>query len=265
MSHQPRKRFGQHFLCDQSIIHQIVYALSPQVSDHLVEIGPGQGAITIPVLKMVKQLDVIELDKDLVPELKARSHDNPFLHIHLADVLSFDFADLKKDHRLLRVFGNLPYNISTPLIFHVLSFASIISDMLFMLQKEVALRLAAVPGSSDYGRLSVMVQYHCQVDLLFDVSKDAFYPPPKVESSIVRLLPYTDLPYHAYDYSSLERVVKEAFTQRRKTLRNSLRNLVTDAMWEQLKIRSDLRAENISVHDFVRIANLCYELKNTSD
>lgn len=253
--HRPRKRFGQHFLCDQDVIHRIVASLAPKPGEHLVEIGPGQGAITIPVLKIAKELEVVELDRDLIPELRERSHDARGLHIHSADALEFDFASLKKDARSLRIFGNLPYNISTPLIFHLLEYADIVSDMLFMLQKEVAERLAAAPNTDHYGRLSVMVQYHCHVDLLFDVSKHSFFPPPQVESSIVQLRPHRELPVVADNYELFESVVKLAFQQRRKTLRNCLKTLVNDAMWERLPIRSDARAEALSVADFVLISN----------
>ena len=183
--HIPRKRFGQHFLSDQGIIQRIVAALAPRPGEHLVEIGPGQGAITLPILKLVKQFDVVELDRDLIPQLQERCAHAGKLQIHSADALEFDFSSLKNDARLLRVFGNLPYNISTPLIFHLLDFAPVIADMLFMLQREVAERLAAETASEHYGRLSVMVQYHCQVDLLFDVPPEAFYPPPQVTSSII--------------------------------------------------------------------------------
>jgi len=253
--HIPRKRFGQHFLSDQHIVERIVTALSPQATDHLIEIGPGQGALTLPILKRVRQLEVIELDRDLLPELEARTHRAGQLHVHLADVLEVNFAALKQDTRLLRVFGNLPYNISTPLIFHLLSFAPIIADMLFMLQLEVAERLAAKENTKHYGRLSVMVQYHCHVELLFHVPPGAFYPPPKVQSSIVRLTPHKTLPYQANDETLFANVVRLAFNQRRKTLRNSLRDLITDDMWANISIASDLRAENLSVKDFVEISN----------
>lgn len=253
--HHPRKRFGQHFLCDQDIIHRIVAVLAPETSQHLVEIGPGQGALTLPVIKQTKQLEVIELDRDLIPELEMRTQPFGDITIYSEDVLKFDFDRIKMDKRPLRVFGNLPYNISTPLIFHLLDYADIISDMLFMLQKEVAERMAAPADSDDYGRLSVMVQYHCQVELLFNVPQDAFFPPPKVESSIVRLVPYKAYPYEAKNYDLFADVVRHAFGQRRKTLRNSLRELVSDAVWEAVNIRSDLRAENLTVADFVKISN----------
>ncbi|EKD71713.1 MAG: hypothetical protein ACD_46C00114G0002 [uncultured bacterium] len=253
--HTPRKRFGQHFLSDQHIIQRIVAALAPTSHDHLVEIGPGQGALTVPILRAAKQLDVIELDRDLIPELERRTHHDGRLHIHSADVLEFDFAAIKKDERQLRIFGNLPYNISTPLLFHLLDYAPIISDMLFMLQKEVAERLAAKANTEHYGRLSVMMQYCCEIDLLFDVPPQAFYPPPQVQSSIVRLIPYQQLPYKSENETLFASVVKYAFGQRRKTLRNSLKELINDDVWAHLPIRSDLRPENLSVKDFVALSN----------
>jgi 16S rRNA (adenine1518-N6/adenine1519-N6)-dimethyltransferase len=252
----PRKRFGQHFLCDQAIIQRIVATLAPAASLHLVEIGPGQGALTIPVLKQTKQLEVIELDRDLIPVLKERAAKLGALTVHEADVLAFDLASIKKDERLLHVFGNLPYNISTPLIFHLLDYANIIADMLFMLQKEVAERLAAKPRDEQYGRLSVMVQYYCQVDLLFDVPPEAFFPPPQVQSSIVRLIPYREPPHLAINFETFANIVKQAFGQRRKTLRNSLKKTVSAEQWEQLKINPTMRPEDLSVNDFVNISNL---------
>jgi len=252
----PRKRFGQHFLCDQGIVARIVAALHPQAKDHLIEIGPGQGALTLPVLKKIKYLEVIELDRDLIPELEDRVRHIGELKIYNADVLDFDFANIKNDERLLRIFGNLPYNISTPLIFHLLTFTDLISDMLFMLQKEVAMRLTAKADTDHYGRLSVMLQYHCQAELLFDVSPQAFYPPPKVQSSIVKLVPHRTLPYRAKNFEQFSVLVKQAFNQRRKTLRNSLRDLVTDQVWQQSNIKPDLRAENLGVKEFVELANL---------
>lgn len=253
--HTPRKRFGQHFLCDQAVVHRIVDALAPKIGQHLVEIGPGQGAMTLPILKLAQQLDVVELDRDLIPELIERTERAGRLHVHEADALKFDFASLKTDARMLRICGNLPYNISTPLIFHLLSFSDIVSDMLFMLQKEVAQRLAAPAGSEHYGRLSVMTQYHCDVHLLFDVSPNAFFPPPKVQSSIIQLVPFRELPFKANDYAVFESVVKQAFGQRRKTLRNSLKGLIDNGAWSQVSVHSDQRPEELSVKEFVEISN----------
>lgn len=253
--HTPRKRFGQHFLSDQAIVHRIVDALAPKIGQHLVEIGPGQGAMTLPILKLAQQLDVVELDRDLIPALEERTQHAGRLNIHQADALQFDFASLKTDARMLRIFGNLPYNISTPLIFHLLSFSNIVSDMLFMLQKEVAERLAAPADSNHYGRLSVMTQYHCDVHLLFDVPPTAFFPPPQVQSSIVKLIPHQVLPYEANDYAMLESVVKHAFGQRRKTLRNSLKQLMDADAWSRVSVRPEQRPEELGVKEFVEISN----------
>ena len=255
MIHTPRKRFGQHFLKDKGVIQRIVQALHPQVGDHLIEIGPGQGALSFPVLAHIDQLEAIEFDRDLVEGLQQDDRGLGKLIIYSADVLNFDFSEAKKDERSLRIFGNLPYNISTPLIFHLLDFAALISDMLFMVQKEVAERLAAPINIKSYGRLTVMMQYHCKIEKLFDVPAEAFNPPPKVCSSVIRLLPYHPLPFPAKDYSLFEQMVKLAFNQRRKTLRNSLRELISDEEWERIPNLSHLRAENLSVQDFVALAN----------
>lgn len=251
----PRKYFGQHFLCDKAIIQRIIASFAPKSEEHLIEIGPGQGALTVPILKQVKHLEAVELDRDLIPVLQERARNSGELVVYSADALKFDFASVKKDDRLLRVFGNLPYNISTPLIFHLLGYSSIISDMLFMLQKEVAARLAAKAGTEHYGRLSVMAQYQCQVDLLFDVPADAFYPPPQVTSSIVRLIPYREYPCRANDYELFASIVKQAFGQRRKTLRNSLKEMINDNVWAYIQIHSNLRPENLTVKNFVEISN----------
>lgn len=257
MTGAPKKRFGQHFLCDQSVIAGIVAALDPKPSDHLVEIGPGQGALTVPVLRCGVPLDVIELDRDLILELQNRMPRKSHLTIHSSDVLQFDFDTLKTDERKLRIFGNLPYNISTPLVFHLIKFSVAIKDMLFMLQKELVDRIVASPDCHDYGRLSVMVQYHYRVQKLFSVAPDAFYPPPRVQSSMIRFIPHEQLPFVANDYEHFANLVKQAFSLRRKTLRNSLRKSVPDAVWEEVDIKSDLRAENLSVADFVLLSNVC--------
>ncbi len=256
MEHIPRKRFGQHFLCDQGVIQRIVNAIHPKRNDHLIEIGPGQGAMTLPLMKITHAMEVVELDRDLIQELSERVSYHGDLCVHNQDVLTFDFTKAKQDGRLLRVVGNLPYNISTPLIFHLLDHAAVISDMLFMLQKEVADRLGAKPDSDDYGRLSVMVQYFCKVTVLFDVAPSAFYPPPKVKSSILKIIPYTTLPFVAEDEAKFAAVVKQAFSQRRKTLRNTLKSMVNEEQWAAIGINPGLRAEVLSVEDFVKIANV---------
>lgn len=253
--HGPRKRFGQHFLEDTQVIEDIVNVIAPTPGQSLVEIGPGQGALTIPVLKKTGELDVVELDRDLIPVLTARCKEYGTLRIFQADALEFDFSQLVKKSEPLRVIGNLPYNISTPLIFHLLEFAAFIQDMHFMLQKEVVDRMAAKPGDDAYGRLGIMVQYHCEVTSLFDVGPDAFYPPPKVDSSIVRLVPHKTIFPFAENYAHFENVVKLAFNQRRKTLRNSLKSLVTGEDWLRNEIDSSLRPEELSVNDYVKLSN----------
>lgn len=251
--HKPRKRFGQHFLTDQQIIQHIIAAIAPNASQHLIEIGPGQGALTFPILKQVGQLEAVEIDRDLIALLQKQSQSYGKLIIHQQDALEFDFATLAASHPL-RIFGNLPYNISTPLIFHLLKYTKVISDMVFMLQKEVVDRMAAAPRTNDYGRLSVMVQYHCQVESLFDVPPEAFSPPPKVDSSIVRLVPYQQLPFPAKDYVYFAEVIKQAFSQRRKTLRNSLKNWISDAGWERAGVNPQARPEELTVADFVNLS-----------
>ena len=258
----PRKRFGQHFLHDKHIIQRLVDVIAPRPGQHLVEIGPGQGALTVPILKEVGQLDVIEIDWDLIPALKTRCLGKGGLIAHQADALEFDFASLVHENERLRVIGNLPYNISTPLIFHLLTFSKHISDMHFMLQKEVVDRLAAKSGDDAYGRLSIMVQYHCKVTDLFYVPPSAFYPPPQVDSSVVRLIPYLDIPHAAQDYNHFSSLVREAFSHRRKTLRNALKKLVLDEHWGKSKIDPHLRPEELGVADYVFLSNLIQEEKN---
>lgn len=253
--HIPRKRFGQHFLHDKLYIQQIIEAIDPKPDQHLVEIGPGQGALTLPMLKKTEEIDVIELDWDLIPALKIRCLGKGALIAHQADALEFDFSSLVKNSEKLRIIGNLPYNISTPLIFHLLKYASIITDMHFMLQKEVVDRMSAKPSTKEYGRLSVMVQYHCVVHALFNVPPQAFYPPPQVESAFLRLIPATSKHLQAIDYSFFAEVVKTAFSHRRKTIRNSLKTLIADDDWANLQIDPQLRPEQLTVIDFVNISN----------
>ncbi|MFT7179158.1 MAG: 16S rRNA (adenine1518-N6/adenine1519-N6)-dimethyltransferase [Oceanospirillaceae bacterium] len=260
--HQARKRFGQNFLHDQGIIRHIVACIRPKPEQHIVEIGPGLGAITEHLLATAGHLDVVELDRDLLPYLRiafASYGDN--LRIHEADALQFDFSSLSKDNsntpkELLRIVGNLPYNISTPLIFHLLSYTDLIADMHFMLQKEVVLRLAAGAGTNNYGRLSIMAQYFCRVDNLFEVPPEAFDPRPKVDSAIVRMAPYTDLPHTANDFKHFESLVKSGFAQRRKTLRNNLKGIANDEQLQSLGIDPSIRPERLTVGDFVAISNL---------
>lgn len=254
--HQARKRFGQNFLVDDQIIQSIVRAVNPKAGDSLVEIGPGQGAITGLLLAACPNLQVVELDRDLIPILQRKFAQHPGLKIHEADALAFDFSQLVPAGGSLRVVGNLPYNISTPLLFHLLSYEGLIRDMHFMLQKEVVDRMAAEPNSRDYGRLSIMCQYHCAVEFLFEVGPHCFRPAPKVDSAIVRLTPHRQRPWVAGDPALLDTLVKTAFQQRRKTLRNALKHwLPDDAALAQLEIDPRQRPENLEVRDYVNLAN----------
>ncbi|MAD47140.1 MAG: 16S rRNA (adenine(1518)-N(6)/adenine(1519)-N(6))-dimethyltransferase [Oceanospirillaceae bacterium] len=262
--HRARKRFGQNFLHDTHVIDKIVRAINPKHSDALVEIGPGMGALTEPLLDACGKLDVVELDRDLIPILRTKFFNYPEFTIHEGDALKFDFNTILKPGQQLRIVGNLPYNISTPLIFHFLAHHTIVQDMHFMLQKEVVDRLAAGPGTSDYGRLGIMAQYYCKVEPLFIVSPGSFNPPPKVDSAIVRLSPYNDLPFPAKDVKTLQRVVREAFSMRRKTLRNTLKNLISADQLEALGIDNGLRPERLSLQDYVRIADAVYDLQQQS-
>lgn len=262
--HKARKRFGQNFLIDHGIIREIVRSVHPRKEDVIVEIGPGKGAITELLADACDNLSVIELDRDLVPWLKVKFEKHPNFQLFQADALQFDFAQLIKNYRPLRVVGNLPYNISTPLIFHLLGYADKVQDMHFMLQKEVVKRMAAQPGESAYGRLGIMVQYYCAVENLFDVPPTSFDPAPKVDSAIVRLTPYAQLPYVATHMKTLETLVNVAFQQRRKTLRNSLRQLLTTAQMERLPVDLSLRPEEISLPDYVAMANALGEVSFNS-
>lgn len=253
MSHQARKRFGQNFLTDAHIIGRIVDAIGPQRGQRVVEIGPGLGALTVPLLERLDHLDVVEIDRDLIARLRQR-YDDTQLTIHEGDALKYDFASLGTD---LRIVGNLPYNISTPILFHLADFAANVRDMTFMLQKEVVTRMVAAPGSRDYGRLSVMLQYRFRMGSLFDVPPDAFRPAPKVTSSIIRMVPRAAETLGADDAVRLGRIVTAAFGQRRKTLRNTLREFIDETALGALGIDPGARAERLAVADFVAIANHC--------
>lgn len=253
--HRARKRFGQNFLHDAGVIDRILRSIHAKPGEHLLEIGPGQGALTEGLLGSGAELDVVELDKDLVPILNQQFAGRDNFRLHQGDALKFDFTSLGAEPATLRVVGNLPYNISTPLIFHLLHNAHLIRDMHFMLQKEVVERMAAGPGGGDWGRLSIMVQYHCRVEHLFNVGPGAFNPPPKVDSAIVRLVPHTTLPHPAKDHRLLERVVREAFNQRRKTLRNTLKALLPNEAIEAAGVDGSLRPEQLDLAAFVRLAD----------
>ena len=262
--HRAKKRFGQNFLHDPNIIRKIVQSIHPKAEDHLVEIGPGQGAITKELLKSCGQLDAVELDRDLIHPLAEMCADLGQLQIFNADALKFDFCQLQTDERPLRLVGNLPYNISTPILFHLLEQAKCIQDMHFMLQKEVVDRMAAPPGSKTYGRLSVMLQAWCDVEPLFDIGPGAFKPAPKVDSAFVRLIPYQTPPFPVSDPALFSQIVSQAFNQRRKTLRNSLKELISDDIFLAADIDPSLRAERITLEQFARLANTAWKIGKSS-
>lgn len=249
--HIPRKRFGQHFLADPFWVRRIVEAIAPRPGDLLVEIGPGLGALTEPLLAAVDRLHAVEIDRDIVARLEG-SHPRDRLVVHAGDALAFDFGAVGSN---LRLVGNLPYNISTPLLFHVASQAALVQDAHFMLQKEVVDRMVAAPGGSEYGRLSVMLQYRFAMAKLFDVPPGAFRPPPKVDSSVVRMVPHDPLPHPARDERLLGEVVTRAFTQRRKTLRNALSSHLTAPELDALGIDPGARPETLDVAAWVRAAD----------
>ena len=253
-----KKHLGQHFLHERRIIDRIVQAVDPKPGDRLVEIGPGQGAITFPLLDRHGELTVIEFDRDLIFPLTEAARAHGTLEVIHRDVLTVDFTALAHNfggQGQIRLVGNLPYNLSSPILFHALDHAAAIRDMHFMLQKEVVDRMAAGPGSKVYGRLGVMLQAYCHVTPLFDVPPGAFRPPPKVDSAVVRLVPRAPETIGVGDPAMFSAVVRDAFGQRRKTLRNALSNLCDAAAIEAAGVRPDARAEQIAVQDFVRLAN----------
>lgn len=252
--HPPRKRFGQHFLHDPGIIARIVAAIHPLASERLVEIGPGLGALTRPLLQAAGELDVVELDRDLLEPLRTRCVGFGTLRIHQADALEFNFAALRGHGPKLRVAGNLPYNISTPLLFHLLTQAEHLHDLYFMLQQEVVERMAAAPGDPAYGRLSVMLQYRCWVESLFTVGPEAFRPPPKVQSAVVRLVPRETLPVAVRDERRFAEVVRKAFSQRRKTLRNSLGGLLDASQIQAAGVDPSARPETLDLAAFAALS-----------
>ena len=251
MKHQAKKRFGQNFLTDQGIINSLITAIHPQADDLMVEIGPGLGAMTQPLLKHLNHLHVVEIDRDIIQWMQG-FYPAGKITIHNSDVLKFDFSRIGER---IRVVGNLPYNISSPILFKLLQNTAQIIDMHFMLQKEVVERMVAEPSSAEYGRLSVMLQYRLQMEYLVTVPPEAFDPAPKVESAFVRCVPHATLPYPADDEVLFAKVVTAAFGQRRKTLRNTLKGLLDDAGFTALNIDSQLRAENLGVAEFVAISN----------
>ncbi|MDN7136160.1 16S rRNA (adenine(1518)-N(6)/adenine(1519)-N(6))-dimethyltransferase RsmA [Pseudidiomarina terrestris] len=259
LGHRARKRFGQNFLHDTFVIDAIVDAINPQKDEQLLEIGPGLAALTEPVCDRIDHLTVVELDRDLADRLEQHPFLQQKLTVYRGDALKTDFRQFQQDGQKLRVFGNLPYNISTPIIFHLLDQIDAISDMHFMLQKEVVERLAAQPGTKAYGRLTVAVQQACAVEPVLTVPAGAFTPPPKVESAVVRLTPYAEPPYPVHDFKTLQKLCLVAFNQRRKTIRNNLKQHFSDAQLEALGIDPGTRPETLSVADYCRLANWYYE------
>ena len=247
---RPKKYFGQHFLKDNNVVAQIIFALHPQSDQHIVEIGPGMGVLTEQILPLVGDMDVIELDRDIIPKLTSNCLSLGNLTIHSADALKFDFCALNKSTQKMRVVGNLPYNISTPLLFKLIEQSHCIYDMHFMLQKEVVDRLAAAPGNKDYGKLTVIIQYHYRVERLFDVSADAFSPSPKVESAFVCLKPHVSPPVTVSNIGSFAQLVAKAFSQRRKTLRNNLKDIINADQIQRLGIDPNCRAETLTLDEF---------------
>ncbi|SNY60210.1 dimethyladenosine transferase [Arsukibacterium tuosuense] len=252
--HRARKRFGQNFLHDQHVIGRIVQAIAPKASDVLVEIGPGLGALTEPVAEAAGKLVVVELDRDLAERLRQHPTLADKLTVYQADAMKFDFAALLQPGQKLKIFGNLPYNISTPLLFHLFEFADHINNMHFMLQKEVVQRMTASHGSKTFGRLSVMTQYYCQAIPVVEVGPGAFTPAPKVDSAVVRLLPYPIAERAKVDPAVLNRVCLEAFNQRRKTLRNGFSNFATAEQIIALGIDPTIRPEQLPVSGFIKVA-----------
>jgi len=250
--YRARKRFGQHFLSDPGVIDAIIRAVHPTNDDVIVEIGPGHGAITDALARNAGHLHAVELDRDLVARLRQQYEGNPDVTVHEADALQFDFSSLGDR---IRVVGNLPYNISTPLLFHLLKFREQILDMHFMLQKEVVDRMAAGPGSKAYGRLGIMLGCHLSIESLFDVPPDAFDPPPEVTSAVVRLDPLPPGTFEINDEAGFSTLIATAFMQRRKTIRNSLKKLVERPDFEATGIDAGLRPEQVSIADYIRLSN----------
>lgn len=250
--HRARKRFGQNFLQDERVIREIIAAIRPTLGDVIVEIGPGLGAMTLPLAKQVELLHVVEIDRDIIAYL-GRLDISDKLVVHEGDVLAFDFSSIVGCKKIV---GNLPYNISTPLLFHLCRYVDDVAEMHFMLQKEVVDRMVAIPGSSDYGRLSIMLQYFFEMESLFDVQPEAFTPAPKVQSAVVRMIPVPGRIGVAVDFDLFSRLVKQSFAHRRKTIRNNLKDWVSDEILEQVNIPLNARPEDLAPESFVVLSNV---------
>lgn len=254
-----KKRFGQNFLHDHNMINKIIMAIRPQAGQHIVEIGPGLGALTEHLIDENHQLDIIEIDRDLIGKLELQYGQQSQCRIYSADALAFAFDELIIKEEKLRIVGNLPYNISTPLLFHLANFTDVIDDMHFMLQKEVVDRIVAEPSNKSYGRLSVMMQYYFQVQSLFPVSRHCFKPIPQVESAVLRMQPHREKTVDVKDEQQLETVVRLAFNQRRKTIRNSLKTVITAQQLDLMGINPTARAEDLGLKDYANISNFLYK------
>jgi len=256
--HYARRRFGQNFLHDENVIRKIVDAISAVEGDHLLEIGPGLGALTKELAKTGATIHCVELDADLAKSLRTEFQEYDSIKIIEGDALKFDLSSIATEKRPLRVIGNLPYNISTPIIFHLLKNSELIRDMTFMLQLEVIQRMISKVGKRNYGRLSLMVQYFCEVEHLFNVASSAFSPKPKVVSALARLKPHNSTSIRAKDSDCLQTVIRTAFNQRRKTLRNSLRTIIPETLLERIAINKNLRPQDIKLNEYVEISNAIY-------
>ena len=252
---RPLKRLGQNFLIDQNIIKQLVDSIQPKKNEILVEIGPGQGALTFELLKHDIKLTLLEIDSLLFQTLSCQLSHQPNVNLFCQDALKYDYTLVSGESKSIRLVGNLPYNISTPLVFHCLKQAHLFQDMHFMLQKELVNRICACPGNKVYGRLSVMVQYFCRTMALFDVKPESFHPKPKVQSAVICLIPHSIPPYKALKFELFEELVRDAFNMRRKTLQNSLKRYLTAAAFIELNISPKARPETLSVELFVKISN----------
>jgi len=256
MNHRPRKRFGQHFLHDPGVIERIVRAINPQPADTIVEIGPGEGVLTHPLIPQCKQFHAIEIDRDLAARLVAHYGQDPHVRIHQGDALKVDICSMARPGEKVRLVGNLPYNVSTPLLFHFMRHIDCIDDMHFMLQKEVVDRIVASPGTKSYGRLSIMMQMWCEVDALFDIGPGAFRPPPKVWSAVVRLQPRQQPLIGSDKIPLLEKFGQQLFSQRRKTLRRILQGIISVNTLESLGIDSSRRPETLTLNEIVALLNV---------
>jgi 16S rRNA (adenine1518-N6/adenine1519-N6)-dimethyltransferase len=255
MEHRARKRFGQNFLTDEALIRRIVNTIQPAAGDLILEIGPGQAAISQPLSKSDAELHLLEIDRDLAARLRTRFEPDGLAIVHEGDALKMDFSEIVGG-RPFRLVGNLPYNISTPLLFHVLQWQELVKDMHFMLQKEVVKRMAAQPGTKAWGKLSVMCQFYCEVSPLFTVPPEAFTPAPRVQSMFVKLVPHRHPPVRIDNMQTFERLVSQAFSMRRKTLRNSLKGMLGPEQIESCGVNSGARPETLSLEQFACLSGL---------